>query len=85
MVTEPATGQHFLWPASEVNLQYYRERGGHLVQSHNIFHSPIVFYSWDIVTEVLLQRGIVENQGVSYSVGDLSGLIALVEGRTSCS
>ena len=43
MVTEPTTGQDFLWPASEVDLEYYRERSGKLVQSQNIFHSPLVF------------------------------------------
>ena len=60
MVTDDPTGQHFLWPASDVDLEYYRERGGQLVQAHNIFHSPIVLYAWDIVVEALRQNGMVE-------------------------
>ena len=78
MVTQPATGQHFLWPASEVNLDYYRNRGGPVAGSHNVFHSPIVFYSWDIVTEALIKQGIVEKEGTSYYVVDLPELIKLV-------
>jgi len=83
MVTEPATGQDFLWPASEINLESYRERGGHLSDSHNIFHSPIVFYSWDLVTDALIKRGLVEKQGPSYAVSGLAEFIKLVEERVS--
>ncbi len=82
MVTQPATGQNFLWPASEVNLEYYRGRGGTLVQSHNIFHSPMVFYSWDIVTEALIQRGFVTQRDGIYTVPDLPGLLERIESRT---
>ena len=31
MVLEPPTGQDFLWPASEVDFEYYRDRGGAFV------------------------------------------------------
>ncbi len=83
MVADDATGQHFLWPASDVNLEYYRERGGKLVQTHNIFHSPIVLYSWDIVVDALAQHGVVEKRGESYYISDFPGLIDMVETRKS--
>jgi hypothetical protein len=78
MVRDDPTGQDFLWPASDVNLEYYRERGGPLVQTYNIFHSPIVLYSWDIVVEALVQNGMVEQRGESYYFRDLPRLIDLV-------
>jgi hypothetical protein len=65
------------------NLEYYRGRGGTVVQSHNIFHSPIVFYSWDIVTEEHIQHGLVTHQDGTYTVQDLPGLVNLIETRTS--
>ena len=49
------------------------------MQSQNIFHSPLVFYSWDLITAVLQQHGLVERQGGPYYVSDLAGLIKLVE------
>ena len=83
MVLEPATGQDFLWPASEVDVEYYRTGGGTFVQSRNLLHSPVVVYSWEVVTAALLQRGIVtQRDTASYSV-DLSKLLALVEAHTS--
>jgi hypothetical protein len=83
MVLEPPSGQDFLWPASEVDLEYYRDRGGPLVQSRNLLHSPVVLYSWDVVTAVLMQHGIVVQRGEAYYLTDLPKLIALVEARTS--
>jgi hypothetical protein len=83
MVLEPPTGQDFLWPASEVDFEYYRERGGALLQSRNLLHSPLVFYSWDVVTTVLMQHGMVVQRDESYYITDLPKLLTLVETRTS--
>ena len=83
MVLEPATGQDFLWPASEVDVEYYRTGGGSFVQSRNLLHSPVVVYSWEVVTAALLQRGIVtQRDTASYNL-DLSKLLTLVEAHTS--
>lgn len=83
MVSEPSTGQDFLWPASEVDLEFYRAQGGSFVESRNLLHSPIVLYSWDIVTTLLMQRGLVEQRGASHYLKDMPGLLSLVEVRTS--
>ena len=42
-----------------------------------------MFYSWDLVTAVLQQHGLVEQQGGPYYVSDLAGLIKLVEERVA--
>jgi hypothetical protein len=52
-----------------------------LVQSRNIFHSPIVLYSWEIVVEALVQNGMVEKRGDTYYISNLSRLIDMVETR----
>jgi len=83
MVTEPATSLHFLWPGSELDLEYYRERGGQFTQSHNIFHSPLVLYSWDVVTDGLRTHGMVDKRGESYYVTDFPQLLRLIEARTA--
>ncbi len=82
MVLEPPAGQDFLWPASEVDVEYYRDRGGPLLQSRNLLYSPLVFYSWDVVTAGLMQRGLVNQRGEAYYLPDLPQLITLMEART---
>lgn len=52
----------FLWPGSEVSLvQYEQEQGP--VEDANVFNSPIVLYSWDGVTDALIERGLVRDGG----------------------
>jgi len=43
-----------------------------------IFNSPIVFYSWDNVTEALIKNGIVKKQNNSYYIIDMPKLIDLI-------
>ncbi|XOF34366.1 MAG: hypothetical protein ACL93V_03450 [Candidatus Electrothrix sp. YB6] len=78
---QETTGQDFLWPASQVNVEFFRSSGGRPLASENIFNSPIVLYSWDIVTDALVKIGIVEHrEGVNYVV-DLPRLLSLITGR----
>jgi hypothetical protein len=79
MVREPTAGLNFLWPASQVNLESFRELGGQPAQTEEIFHSPLVFYSWDIITDALMTNGIVEKIGETYFVTDLAKLIGLID------
>jgi hypothetical protein len=79
MVHEPIAGQNFLWPASELNLENFRDLGGNPVQAEEIFQSPLVFYSWDIVTDVLMTNGIVEKVGETYYVTDMAKLVSWVD------
>ena len=67
-----ASGEDFLWPASQVNAEFFK---GTAQQTGDIFNSPIVLYSWDIVTDALIKAGIVESRdGVNYIV-DLPKLL----------
>ncbi|WP_446007990.1 hypothetical protein [Candidatus Electrothrix sp.] len=72
------TGLDFLWPASQVNVDFFTGSGGRALATENIFNSPIVIYSWDIITNALVKNGIVEHkEGVNYIV-DLPKLLALI-------
>ena len=73
----------FLWPSSQVALELFKMgQQSNLVKDEVIFNSPIVLYSWDIVTKALIQHGFVEKLDDSYYVVDFPGLIQLiVEGK----
>src|SRR5262249_8644218 len=79
MIREAAAGQNFLWPASQLNLESFRESGGSFVQAEEIFQSPLVFYTWDTITDVLMTNGIVEKIGDTYYAVDLAKLISWVD------
>src|SRR5262245_31278470 len=79
MIREPTAGVNFLWPASQVNLENFREIGGQPAQAEEIFHSPLVFYSWDVITDALMTNAVVEKSGETYYVTDLARLISLID------
>ena len=47
-----------------------------------LFVSPIVIYSWDLVQVALTAKGIVNEEGGTYYVSDMPGLLAAVNNRT---
>ena len=72
------SGQDFLWPASQVNVEFFTSSGGRALATENIFNSPLVLYSWDIVTDALIKNGLIEQrEGVNYIV-NLPGLLSLI-------
>lgn len=74
----------FLWPSSQVALELYRQKeNNRLVKSEIIFNSPIVLYSWDIVTEALEEKGLLTTKdGVIY-ISDFSRFMkSITEGTT---
>ncbi len=73
-----SSGEDFLWPASQVNVEFFKKTGGSIQQSADVFNSPIVLYSWDIVTDALIKAGIVQHRdGVNYII-DLPKLLTLI-------
>lgn len=73
----------FLFPSSQMALEIYKEKkGNELVKSEAIFNSPLVLYSWDVVTDALIKQGIVENRNGVYYVTDFTKMINwVIEGR----
>ena len=68
----------FLWPSSQVALELYKMEHQTLVKSEVIFNSPIVLYSWNIVTDAFIQQGIVEKIDETYYIVKFPALIDLV-------
>ena len=71
----------FLWPSSQVALELYRmTRDNPTIKSEIIFSSPIVLYSWDIVTDALIKQGIVQKEQETYFISDFRKLLELDTG-----
>ncbi|MEO1368167.1 MAG: hypothetical protein AAFX50_13420, partial [Acidobacteriota bacterium] len=83
MVTSlPTQGKNCLWPSNQVAVEFHRQRGGTLVAEENIFNSPIVLYTWDVVADALIAQGLVsEREGILY-VSDFPAVIDKVVGGT---
>ncbi|THB66850.1 MAG: hypothetical protein D6E12_09715 [Desulfovibrio sp.] len=78
------SGVDGLWPSSDLAAQVFERRqpGTHF-KKHNVFNTPIVFYSWPDVTDALISAGVVEKRDNTYYVVDTVGLLTMVkEGRT---
>lgn len=76
---EPKSGIDFLWPSSQVALEIFRMKHNEkIVRSENIFNSPIVIYSWDIVTDALVKSGIVRKENSSFYIVDMPGLLKMI-------
>ncbi len=77
MVSQPVKDDiDFLWPSSQVALEIFKtNQPAKLVKSDLIFNSPIVIYSWDIVVNALVAKGIVKKEGEIYYITDMPGLI----------
>ena len=68
----------FLWPSSQVALEIFKlKHASHLVKSELIFNSPIVLYSWDIVVNALVKKGIVKKENSTFYVVDMPKLLQL--------
>jgi len=68
----------FIWPSNGVSVSLYKERGGTVVGSENIFNSPLVIYSWADVTDALIKQGIVEKRGDTYYIVKFEQFIELM-------
>jgi hypothetical protein len=73
----------FLWPSSQVALEIFKiKQGNKIVRSENIFNSPIVIYSWDIIVNPLVKTGIVKKELSTYYVTDMPGMLRMIrEGK----
>lgn len=68
----------FLWPSSQVSLAIYKERGGTVAGSDNIFNSPMVIYTWVDLIDPLTKAGVVQKRGDVYYVSDMPKLVAMI-------
>lgn len=78
-----APGYDFLWPGTELSVEEYKSCGRTLVGSDSLLLSPVIFYSWEPVTEVLNKKGLIEKgtDGI-YSVDMERFAPVLLDGKT---
>lgn len=81
MVTADLNGKDYLFPSSNIALEYYEDMHGKPAQSEIIFNTPIVIYSHRPIVEALEREGLVTKEGeVSYI--DMNKLVELIESDT---
>lgn len=71
----------FSWPGTEISVQEYQKcHGGGKANAASVYTSPLVFYSWDVVTDRLVKQKLVEQRadGVYY-VSDMPRLVQLLD------
>ncbi len=86
MLNADYTGMDYLWPSNDVVLALYEEQNvGQVVTSERLFNSPIVLYSWDNVTQALIDQGIVEQVNSFYYVVDMPRLVNMITTQTNWS
>lgn len=82
MAKQPLQAVDGLWPSSELAAQVFRDRHPDIrPRSHNIFNTPIVFYSWPDITEALIAEGIVEKRDNVYYVIDTQQYLEMMVAR----
>jgi hypothetical protein len=80
---DPATND-FIWPTNQWALEQWQDAKKPVAKSSKLLNTPLVFYSWDQVTDGLVKAGLVEEvplrslavdrDGVAYFVKDQAGL-----------
>lgn len=82
MVKKNLNSPDFLWPSSQVALEIYKTlHPNQSVKAEIIFNSPIVFYSWELITSAFLKKRIIEKKQNTY-IADIIKVISLIlEGK----
>lgn len=85
MVTADQTGKDYLFPSSNIALEYYEDLNGKPPQSEIILNTPIVLYTHRIILEAFEKEGIVTtaDDGVHYA--DMKQLVELIQNETQWS
>ncbi len=68
----------FVWPSSQVSMAMYKERGGIVAGSDNIFNSPLVLYTWGPVVDALVKSKIVEKRADALYVIDMNKFVTMI-------
>lgn len=86
MVQGITTNQDFLFPSSQIALEMYKSRtDATLAKAETVLTTPIVLYSWDIVTDALVKQGVVEQVDSVWYVNDMAKLLDIIAKDTKWS
>ena len=77
-------GVDALWPSSDLAAALFASRHpGKGYKKHNVFSTPIVFYSWPAITEALIKAGIVEKRDDTYYIINMKKYLGMIVGKQS--
>ena len=68
----------FLWAGDQSSLQIYKNCGGTMVSSDNVYNSPLVLYSWAPIADALVAAGIAQFQADGAYTVDVARLVELM-------
>lgn len=79
MADENLDGVDGLWPSNELAAgMFQKEHPDLYLKTHNIFSTPIVFYSWPEVTDALVSQEIVEKRDGLYFMTDMKKFLGII-------
>ncbi len=81
VTTEPLEGIDFVWPGSQSQLALWKASGKRYEKAEILFNSPIVLYSWDIVSKGLEGQGVVEAKAGDTDYANMSLLLEKLEAK----
>jgi hypothetical protein len=74
--------QDFLWPGTEISVERYKACHNGTAKAESVLASPLVFYSWDVVTDALAREKLIDQSDAVYYVHNMPRLTRqLIEGR----
>ncbi|MDR0198091.1 MAG: hypothetical protein LBI36_07750, partial [Oscillospiraceae bacterium] len=79
MARESTADMDFIFPSSSLAAELYKINGGRSVRSEDVFISPLVIYSWDIVADALQREGIVSVREDGVNTIDMPKLTELMK------
>lgn len=82
MVRSSHEGRDYLFPSSQTALDYYISQHGKPLQSEIIFNTPIVLYTWSMVSDALIKDGLVKDNNGILTV-DMLEMVKYIEQDTS--
>ena len=84
MVTADHTGMDYLFPSSNIALEYYEDLNGKPPQSEIILNTPIVLYTHRNILEAFEKQGIAATTDGVHTV-DMKQLVELIQNETQWS
>ena len=82
MCNQPLQGIDFIWVGDQSSLDIYKQCGGAMIRTENIYNSPLVFYSWSSIVDALVGAGVAHKNGAVYTIDSIAMIALIDQGRT---
>lgn len=68
-----------VWPANTSQVRMWKARNGKSLSANDVFYSFIVFYSWDYISEALVEHGLATKRSEGHYTIDVPKLVEKIE------